>query len=57
MPRGTGVAVAVVWAAAATLIPPLAWEPPHAAGAALKSQKQTLGHGKYNTEKLKQEHK
>ena len=34
------VAVAVVQAAAVALIRPLAWEPPHAVGEALKRQKQ-----------------
>ena len=36
---GSQVAVAVARAAAVALIGPLAWEPPYAAGAALKSQK------------------
>ena len=36
---GSGVTVAVVWASAATLIRPLAWEPPYATGAALKKAK------------------
>jgi len=35
---GSGVAVAVVWAAAAPIWS-LAWEPPYAAGAALKRQR------------------
>ena len=33
------IAVAVVWAAAAAPIRPLAWEPPYAVGTALKKQK------------------
>ena len=38
MQFGSGVAVAVVRLAAVTPIKPLAWEPPYAAGAALKTQ-------------------
>ena len=37
---GSGIAVAVVWAAATAPIPPLAWKPPCAVDAALKRQKQ-----------------
>ena len=36
---GSGVAVAVAVASAAALIQPLAWEPPYAAGAAVKRKK------------------
>ena len=43
--RRLGSAPALLWLwqrpAAAALIQPLAWEPPYAAGAALKSKKQT----------------
>ena len=39
MRLGSRVAVAVVYLAAAALIQPLAWEPPHAAGVALKKKK------------------
>ena len=36
---GSQIAVAWHWAAAAALIQPLAWEPPYAAGVALKSKR------------------
>ena len=40
MRLGSCIAVAVAWSAAVTPIRPLAWEPPHASGVAIKSKKQ-----------------
>ena len=38
--HGLDLALLWLWHRPAALIRPLAWEPPHAAGAALKSQKE-----------------
>ena len=38
---GSDIAVAVAQASGYTLIQPLAWEPPYATGAALKSKNKT----------------